>query len=147
MIGFGCNASPWYEPDSRCPGRDGFHHGIDVAMACGTTLRAGLAGVVLSPDAPGTPGAGYGVHPFRLRITGPGGPHDILIGHARTVFVHPGERVRAGQRIALASDSGAPDGCHLHFEVRPVGGDYTAAIDPRPWLMLRRWSSGATGRR
>lgn len=138
MIGFGCNASPWYDHDPRCPGTDGFHHGIDVAMPCGTPLSAGLPATVLSPSAPGTPGPAYGVNPVRLRIAGPGGAHDVVIGHTRQVFVKPGDRVRAGQRIALASDSGAPDGCHLHFEIRPVGGGYTTAIDPHRWLMLTR---------
>jgi murein DD-endopeptidase MepM/ murein hydrolase activator NlpD len=140
MIGFGCNASPWYAHDPRCPGTEGFHHGIDVAMSCGTPLRAGIAGVVLPPSAPGTPGAAYGVHPFRIRITGKHGSHDVLIGHARTVFVRPGHHVRRGQRIARASDSGAPDGCHLHFEVRPPGGGYTTAVAPRRWLRLHRAS-------
>jgi len=139
MIGFGCNASPWYDHDARCPGTEGFHHGIDVAMPCGTPLRAGHAGWVLSPSAPGTPGTAYGVNPFRIRIKGPGGArHDVLIGHTRTVYVHPGDHVRRGQLIALASDSGAPDGCHLHFEVRPRGGGYTTAIDPSRWLRLQR---------
>ncbi|WP_157417104.1 M23 family metallopeptidase [Nocardioides sp. Iso805N] len=136
MIGFGCNGSPWYDHDPRCPGKQGFHHGIDVAMPCGTPIRAGLAGTVLSPSAPGTPGPAYGVHPLRLRIAGPEGQHDVVIGHAREVFVRAGEHVRVGQRIALASDSGAPDGCHLHFEVRPPGGSYTSAVDPSAWLML-----------
>lgn len=138
MIGFGCNRSPWYDHDPSCPGREGFHHGIDVAMPCGTKLRAGHGGTVLSRSAPGTPGPAYGLHPFRIRVKGPGGPHDVLIGHTRRVFVHPGQHVRRGQKIALASDSGAPDGCHLHFEVRPVGGGYTTAIDPARWLKLRR---------
>jgi murein DD-endopeptidase MepM/ murein hydrolase activator NlpD len=78
------------------------------------------------------------VHPFRIRIDGPDGPHDVLIGHAHTVYVHAGDHVGIGERIALASDSGAPDGCHLHFEVRPPGGDYRAAVDPARWLMLSR---------
>ncbi|UDY22799.1 M23 family metallopeptidase [Nocardioides sp. Kera G14] len=137
MIGFGCNRSPWYAHDSRCPGSQGYHHGIDIAMDCGTPLYAGLSGRVLSPSAPGRPGSAYGVHPFRLRVKAYGRSVDILIGHARTVFVKSGERVKAGQRIALASDSGAPDGCHLHFEVRPVDGGYHSAIRPRKWLQLR----------
>ncbi|MFT4264576.1 MAG: M23 family metallopeptidase [Nocardioides sp.] len=141
MIGFGCNASPWYDHDPRCPGTQGFHHGIDVAMDCGTPIHAGLAGRVLSPSAPGAPGPAYGVHPFRLRVRADGRTLDIVIGHARKVFVKPGQRVRVGQRIALASDSGAPDGCHLHFEVRPKGGGYTTAIRPRRWLQLTRQAS------
>jgi murein DD-endopeptidase MepM/ murein hydrolase activator NlpD len=132
MIGYGCNASPWYDHDPRCPGRQGFHHGIDVAMPCGTPLFSAVAGVVLDPSAPGAPGSAYGVHPFRIRSGG----HDMLIGHAIHVFVRPGQRVHPGQRIALAGDSGAPDGCHLHFEVRRAGGGLSAAVDPTPWLRL-----------
>lgn len=134
MVGFGCTRAPWYDPDPACPGHEGSHHGIDVAMPCGTPLYAGAPGVVLSPAAPGTPGAAYGVAAFRIRA----GSHDILVGHARAVFVRPGDRVRRGERIALASDSGAPDGCHLHLEVRPHGGDFTTAVDPSRWLRLHR---------
>jgi murein DD-endopeptidase MepM/ murein hydrolase activator NlpD len=133
MIGYGCNTAPWYSHDRRCPGREGFHHGIDVAMPCGTALFSAVDGVVVDPSSPGSPGTAYGVHPFRIRSGG----HDILIGHTIHVFVRPGDHVRPGQRIALAGDSGAPDGCHLHFEVRPHGGGYTTAIDPRRWLQLR----------
>ena len=137
MIGFGCNGSPWYDHSPACPGKQGFHHGIDVAMPCGTILRAGHRGTVLSRSAPGTPGAAYGVNPFRIRIRTDGVLYDVLIAHTRTVYVNPGDHVRRGQLIARASDSGAPDGCHLHFEVRPHDGGYTTAIDPRRWLQLR----------
>jgi murein DD-endopeptidase MepM/ murein hydrolase activator NlpD len=132
MIGFGCNASPWYSHDPRCPGREGFHHGIDVAMPCGTPLLSGVDGVVLAPSAPGAPGSAYGVHPFRIRT----GDHDVLIGHTVEVYVRPGQRVHKGQRIALAGDSGAPDGCHLHFEVRRAGGGLSTATDPAALLAL-----------
>ena len=132
MIGYGCNPAPWYDPDSRCPGRQGFHHGIDVAMPCGTRLFSAVHGVVLEPSSPGTPGAAYGSSAFRIRSDG----HDILIGHTRPPTVHPGDRVRPGQRIARASDSAAPDGCHLHFEVRRAGGGVSAAADPAKWLRL-----------
>jgi murein DD-endopeptidase MepM/ murein hydrolase activator NlpD len=132
MIGYGCNASPWYTHDPRCPGRQGFHHGIDVAMPCGTPLLSAVDGVVLSPSSPGAPGSAYGVHPFRIRT----GDHDVLIGHTVRVFVRPGDHVHPGQRIALTGDSGAPDGCHLHFEVRRAGGGLSTAMDPAPLLRL-----------
>jgi murein DD-endopeptidase MepM/ murein hydrolase activator NlpD len=132
MVPYGCTRAPYYDPDPRCAHRRGFHHGIDVAMPCGTPIYAGHRGRVLSPSAPGRPGPAYGVHPFRIRS----GPHDILIGHARRVYVRPGQLVHRGQLIARASDSGAPDGCHLHFEVRPNGGGYTTAIAPRRYLKL-----------
>jgi murein DD-endopeptidase MepM/ murein hydrolase activator NlpD len=136
MIGFGCNTAPWYSPDERCPDGQGFHHGIDVAMSCGTPLFAGLPAEVLPLDAPGSPGSAYGVNPVRLRVDGRDGPYDILLGHTREVLVGPGDRVVAGQRIAFASDSAAPDGCHLHFEVRPAGGDVSTAVDPGSWMDL-----------
>ncbi|MGZ4429761.1 MAG: M23 family metallopeptidase [Nocardioidaceae bacterium] len=136
MIGFGCTVAPWYAHDPRCPGRQGFHHGIDVAMPCGTPLFAGLAGTVVDPSSAGSPGAAYGPSAFRIRNRR--ARVDVLIGHVRRVFVRPGDRVRRGERIALASDAGAPDGCHLHFEVRPEGSGYTRAVDPARYLRLSR---------
>ena len=136
MIGFGCNTAPWYSHDARCPGDQGFHHGIDVAMSCGTPLLAGLPGEVLPLDAPGSPGSAYGDNPVRLRIDGPDGPYDVLLGHTREVFVQPGEQVTVGQRIALASDSGGPRRLPPPLRGPPAGGDVTTAVDPSPWLAL-----------
>jgi murein DD-endopeptidase MepM/ murein hydrolase activator NlpD len=133
MIGYGCTSAPYYDHDARCPGSEGFHHGIDVAMPCGTALFSAVDGVILDPRSSGAPGAAYGERPFRIRA----GAYDVLVGHARQVFVEPGDRVRKGQRIALSSDSGAPDGCHLHFEVRRQGGGLSDAVDPAGLLQLR----------
>lgn len=132
MIGYGCTPAPYYDPDPACPDGQGFHHGIDVAMPCGTPLFSALDGIVLDPRSSGAPGAAYGERPFRIRTD----TVDVLVGHARQVFVEPGDRVGTGQRIALASDSGAPDGCHLHFEVRRHGGGVSEAVDPAPLLHL-----------
>ena len=62
----------------------------------------------------------------------------MVIGHTRRVFVEPGDRVHRGDRIALASDAAAPDGCHLHFEVRPAGHGYLDAVKPGRWFRLDR---------
>jgi len=53
------------------------------------------------------------------------------------VFVEPGDRIRKGQKLALASDDAAPDGCHLHFEKRALGGELSSAVRPRALLRLR----------
>jgi len=135
MIAFGCTRAPYYPPDSRCPRNRGFHHGLDIAMACGTRLFAGRRGTVVQPLAPGSLGSAYGRHAFRIRTSRY--RIDIVIGHVRRVYVAPGDRVRRGQLIARASDSAAPDGCHLHFEVRPAGGSYTDAVRPTELLQLR----------
>src|SRR5436190_18995053 len=60
MIGYGCTVAPYYVHDPRCPGQQGFHHGIDVAMPCGPPLLAAVRGVVLDPSSSGTPAAAYG---------------------------------------------------------------------------------------
>lgn len=133
MIGYGCTTAPWYSPDPRCTGRQGFHHGVDLAIPCGTRLFSAVPGVVVDPSSPGRPGPAYGRSAFRIRTDG----HDILIGHTVPPTVRPGERVERGQPIALVSDSAAPDGCHLHFEVRRAGGGVDAAVDPSRWLRLR----------
>jgi murein DD-endopeptidase MepM/ murein hydrolase activator NlpD len=136
MIPFGCTTAPYYDPDPRCASGRGFHHGIDIAMPCGTRLSAGIRGVVVDPDEPGALGLAYGRHAFRIRNHALG--VDVVIGHTRKVFVDPGDTVSRHESIALASDAGAPDGCHLHFEVRPIGGSYTSALNPLPLLRLAR---------
>jgi murein DD-endopeptidase MepM/ murein hydrolase activator NlpD len=131
MIPFGCTAAPFYDPDPTCPGGQGFHHGIDVAIPCGTPLTAARPATVLDH---GALGPAYGTNPVLLRVAG----QDVVIGHTVRVYVAPGDDVARGESFARVGDSAAPDGCHLHFEVRPPGGDYTSAVDPRPLLDLRR---------
>lgn len=132
MIHFGCTRAPYYSPDSRCRKNRGFHHGLDLAMPCGTKLRAGRRAWVVSN---GSLGSAYGVHPVRLRNFRLG--WDVVIGHTEKVFVKPGDRVRRGMVIARANDSAAPDGCHLHFEKRALRGGLESAVNPRRLLRLK----------
>ena len=131
MIPFGCTRAPYYSPDPRCGRGQGFHHGIDMAMPCGTGLFAGRWVRVVRNDALGP---AYGSSPLLLRNRKLG--FDVVIGHTRRVLVAEGDRVRPGTLIARASDAGAPDGCHLHFEQRAVGGGLSTAVRPRALLGL-----------
>ena len=94
-------------------------------MPCDTRLFAGFRGWVVDASSRGSLGSAYGPHAFRIRDHSK--DVDVVIGHVRRVYVDPGDRVRRGQPIARASDAGAPDGCHPHFEVRPVRGGYQSA--------------------
>ena len=132
MIPFGCTPAPYYPPDPRCKKDRGFHHGIDIAMPCGTRLRSDRFGWVVSNDALGP---AYGVNPIRLRNYKR--EFDIVIGHTRKVFVDPGDRIKPGTLLGRASDSAAPDGCHLHFEKRALEGGLSSATHPRKMLKLR----------
>lgn len=136
MINFGCTEAPYYDPSPLCPGQQGFHHGLDIAMKCGTRLFAGLRGTVVRPDSAGSLGSAYGPYAFRLRNSRMG--LDFVIGHVKRVYVEPGDHVAKGDLIARASDQGAPDGCHLHFEVRPRAGSYSSAVKPNRYLDLSR---------
>jgi murein DD-endopeptidase MepM/ murein hydrolase activator NlpD len=131
MIPFGCTAAPYYSPDPRCQDDRGFHHGIDVAMPCGTMLFAAVPFRVMSNDSLGP---AYGERPLLLRNRIKG--FDLVIGHTRKVYVKEGERVKRGTVFARANDSGAPDGCHLHFEKRTVRGGLSTAMKPRDLLQL-----------
>jgi len=129
MIPFGCTEAPYYSPDPRCEDEHGFHHGIDVAMACGTKLYAARRATVVDPASLGP---AYGTTPLLLRTD----KWDLVIGHVRKRYVEPGDVVRRGQLIALASDNGAPDGCHLHFEKRAPSGGLDSATYPKGLLDL-----------
>ena len=136
MVTFGCTRAPYYDPDPRCTKQHGFHHGLDLAMPCGTPLYAAYRTRVVDPESAGSLGSAYGSWAFRLRS---GRFHkDFVIGHVRRVFVDPGDVVTRGQLVARASNAGAPDGCHLHLEVRPRGGGYQSAVAPYRFMQLER---------
>lgn len=134
MIGFGCTDAPWYDTSSKCSGGAGFHHGIDVALPCGTELRSAVSGTVVGPGRGSGLGSAYGSRAFLIRDQDT--DRDLIVGHAQKLLVSPGTRVSPGQPIALAGADEAPDGCHLHLEQRPVGGSVNSAEDPSEVLEL-----------
>ena len=131
MIPFGCTRAPYYSPDPRCRLDRGFHHGIDIAMPCGTKL---FAAVPVRRVSSAALGPAYGDNPVLLRNRRHG--FDLVIGHTRKVYVPVGKRIGRGTLFARASDRGAPDGCHLHFEQRAVEGGLSTAVFPRKLLRL-----------
>jgi murein DD-endopeptidase MepM/ murein hydrolase activator NlpD len=131
MIPFGCTKAPYYSPDPRCTKDRGFHHGLDVAMPCGTRLFSDRYAWVVSNDSLGP---AYGKHPLLLRNYTQ--EWDLVLGHMRKVFVEPGDRIKPGTKLARANDSAAPDGCHLHFEKRALEGGLSTARKPRKMLEL-----------
>ncbi len=131
MVPFGCTTAPYYSPDPRCLDDRGFHHGIDIAMPCGTPLYAAVRLRVVAHDSLGP---AYGDNPVLLRNRKRG--FDLVIGHTHKVYVQPGAMVKRGTMFARANDRGAPDGCHLHFERRAVGGGLSTAVKPRELLAL-----------
>ncbi len=90
------------------------HHGTDIAVNIGDTIRAAIDGVVLrvSNDA-----HGYGVFVCLQH----NGGLETRYAHLSGVLVAPGMRVSAGDPIALGGNTGNSTGPHLHFETRVDG--------------------------
>jgi murein DD-endopeptidase MepM/ murein hydrolase activator NlpD len=105
--------------------RSTFHRGLDFANGCGAAIYAASSGRV---DVAWYNG-GYGNY---VRIQHGGG---IATGYAHLSHfaVRSGQRVSAGQIIGYSGNTGASQGCHLHFEVYTGGG----TTDPYSFLSRR----------
>lgn len=102
-----------------------FHGGIDIANAVGTPIHAATDGVVIEAG----PAQGYGNW---VKVMSDDGVM-TLYGHMSSVLVSTGQRVVAGQQIALMGSEGFSTGSHLHFEVWTDNGE--TQVDPRVWLL------------
>lgn len=108
-----------------CPRWGTFHNGIDLAAPMFTPIYAAAAGTVEEAGAE----SGFG-NVVRIRHNA---STETLYGHMERILVREGQRVRAGQLIALVGNRGFSTGPHLHFEVHLLG----TPIDPVPWLERR----------
>jgi lipoprotein NlpD len=87
------------------------HEGIDLPAPIGTPVyAAGDGQVVYAGDAI----RGYG----NLVVVQHEGDLLTVYAHNSALLVAQGDRVTAGQRVALVGQSGRATGPHLHFEVR-----------------------------
>ena len=86
------------------------HPGIDVAVANNSDVRAAGAGVVVTSSTDEV----YG----KFLLIDHGGGYQTVYGHLNRQLVREGEKVKAGEKIALSGSTGRSTGSHLHFEVR-----------------------------
>lgn len=102
-----------------------FHSGIDLACPLGTPIHAATDGVVIEAG----PASGFGNW---VQVRADDGTV-TMVGHMASsgVLVHKGQRVTAGDTIALVGAEGFSTGPHCHFEVWKNG---VTKIDPAPWL-------------
>jgi len=99
-----------------------------MAAPAGTPIYAAGDGTVLVAGW-------YSGHGHAVLIELPTGTV-TLYGHSSKVLVTVGEKVKAGQLIALVGSTGYSTGNHLHFEVR-LGGEDGSPTDPLGWLADR----------
>lgn len=96
--------------------RSGWHGGIDIKAPLGTPVQAAAPGVVV---AAGTE-TRYGLV---VKIEHRGG-FTTVYAHNDVNLVEVGERVDAGDLIALVGNTGRATTYHVHFEVRRDGLAY-----------------------
>ncbi|MDR3412298.1 MAG: M23 family metallopeptidase [Formivibrio sp.] len=91
-------------------GQQSFHEGIDYAAEIGTPVKAAGNGTVTF--------AAY--HPEYGNMIDLDHGNGLLsrYAHNSKLEVHVGDKVSAGQEIALSGNSGRSTGAHLHFEIR-----------------------------
>lgn len=100
-----------------------FHAGVDLRAAIGTEALALDAGTIEALEN------GSAGKILRLRLdTG----ERVSYIHLSEFKRSKGERVAAGDVVALTGDTGAPGAPHLHLEIRPAGA--TTAVDPAPLI-------------
>lgn len=113
------------------------HQGVDFDPGYGTAIHVIADGVVIESGSDG----GLGQH-LVIRHTVNGQIVDSVYGHmifgSQTVGV--GTEVTRGQLLGRVGSTGASTGPHLHFEIRPGGGD---AVEPLGWLaknVTEKWA-------
>ena len=105
------------------------HTGDDLSAACGTPVLAATDGTVSIRTDQSWSGR------WLVMVSTGEGRLTTWYAHLQTLLVGNGEEVRAGQPIGAVGAEGNATGCHLHFEVHPVGGAiYEDNADPSAWL-------------
>lgn len=108
------------------------HDGLDIAVACGTPVRAAASGTVVQAALVEGFGNQLVVDNGLMRGSGVATTYNHLMRFA----VGPGQRVNRGDVIAYSGGAegmygaGYSTGCHLHFGVFVNGG----TTDPMGWL-------------
>lgn len=106
------------------PKRGGWrmHEGIDLAGPTRiVAARAGKVKAILSDPA------GYGNYLILSHKD-----CDTLYAHCSAIHVKAGQKIKAGEKIATAGETGGSVGVHLHFEVHKPG--YRNPVNPEKFI-------------
>ncbi|MEU1865832.1 M23 family metallopeptidase [Streptomyces gardneri] len=106
------------------------HSGQDFAVPTGTPVKAAGAGTVVKagPNGGGD-GPAYG---NAIVVKHANGKYSQY-AHLSKIKVNVGQKVAAGQQIALSGNTGNSSGPHLHFEIRTTP-NYGSSVNPAAFL-------------
>lgn len=122
--GFGPRTSPTAGASSK-------HQGIDISLpgdARGDIVAAADGVIVKAGPAKGFGNAVFIEH----RDSSGKVVATTVYGHMNDMYVKPGQKVSAGQKIAKEGNAGVGTGAHLHFEMHK--GKWGNPVDPIPYL-------------
>lgn len=94
-----------------------YHHGIDIGLDVGDTVRATFSGRVRIVDYERK---GYGHYVVIRHSNG----LETVMAHMSRVLVQIDQDVVAGQPIGLGGNTGHSTGPHLHYELRFLGNSF-----------------------
>jgi murein DD-endopeptidase MepM/ murein hydrolase activator NlpD len=103
-------------------GQRRMHEGLDISTRTGTPVRATAGGIVREVGVE----PGYGM----LVVIDHGYGISTAFGHNSRILVKVGQRVRRGDLIANAGNTGRSSGPHVHYEVRLNG----VPVNPNKYL-------------
>jgi hypothetical protein len=118
------------------------HTGIDLPNPEGSTVRAAGPGIVTFSTDPIDPtqtvfdnSPAYGIavvieHDFGFQNQ----PVYTVYAHLLSTLVKKGDRVEAGDPIALMGSTGHSSGPHVHFEVRLAENRFGSTYNPALWI-------------
>lgn len=95
------------------------HHGVDLRLNIGDTVRAAISGVV---ERVAFDYDGYGHYVVMRHSDG----METVYGHLQYALVSQGQFLELGSPLGIGGNTGNSTGPHLHFEAR-MGG---VAVDP-----------------
>ena len=99
--------------DDPITGKRSWHSGLDIKAPEGTPVQSCWDGTVIF--------AGNGGQYGNTVVVEHAGGWRSFYGHAKDLAVTPGQKIRAGEKIATVGQSGRATGPHLHFEIRQGG--------------------------
>lgn len=127
------------------------HNGLDIFATDGTPVYAAHDGEVTFAGEDGSGGLGVVIRtlePFEYK--GQEVFYKTIYWHLKvnSILVKPNQKVKAGDKIAEADNTGLSTGSHLHFGLKPIAqgeqpwlwsnleqtNGYGGAIDPEPYL-------------
>ena len=131
----------WGELHPKLAGMVDGHSGYDFVIPAGTPILAVAAGTVTRVDTSNAP---FFCPPLNRNVTdqmsvyvnhplGSGLTVQSWYVHISRADVAVGQKVTAGQQIALSGNTGCSTAAHLHFQVFKIDGTTSTTIDPYGW--------------